>query len=100
MSDQSWLGDVAQIVTALGVIVTALSSILNRLALNRVDQKVDTAVSVAAATRKETVSAVGQVKQVVEEVKVATLAVNAEVVAKVHEAGVEAGKEIANNGKH
>jgi hypothetical protein len=98
LSPYIW-SDIAQIATAVGVIATAISSIWNRAKLNQVEQKVDTAVAVASETRKEAVGAVQEVKKVVLAVKDATLAVNAEVVAKVHEQGVEAGKEIAHNGK-
>lgn len=91
--DPSILNSISQIVTALGVILTAVSSIMNRRKLDRVDKKVDRAVVVAAETKTEMVKRA-------EEVKEAAIAVNAEVVKEVHDAGVAAGKEIANNGKH
>ncbi len=94
------LNDITQIITAVGVIAAAISSIMNRRKLDKVEHKVDTAVTVASETRKEAVGAVQEVKKVVLDVKEAAVAVNAEVVAKVHEQGVEAGKEIATNGKH
>ena len=96
------LHDITEIAIAIGVILNAISSIWNRVKLGTVDRKVDTAVAVAAATRKEAVSAVQEVKKVVLDVKDVAVAVNAEVVAKVHAEGVEAGKEIANgkNNKH
>lgn len=87
MSDISpdWFTEIERIVTAVGVIATAASSIMNRLALDRL-HKENQDIS------KETVKKVEEVKQ-------AALAVNAEVVEKVHQAGVEAGKELAANGK-
>lgn len=103
----SMLGDVTQIITSLGVILTAVSSILNRFKLSQVGDKVDTAVSAAEAakTTARRVAVVQsarleEVKAVVIEAKEAAVAVNAEVVAEVHQAGVELGKEIATNGKH
>jgi len=70
--------NVTQIVTAIGVILTAINSMLNRRKIDKVDRKIDKAATAVA------------------EVKVAATAVNAEVVQKVHDVGVEAGKEIAN----
>lgn len=101
------LNDITQIVTALGVILTAVSSIMNRLALNRL-HKENQDISKATADKVEAVKLVAQAGvqatrqavEKVEEVKQAAVAVNAEVVAKIHEAGVEAGKAIAINGKN
>lgn len=98
MSDTTILNDITQIVTAIGVILTALSSITNRWKLNTVEGKVDTAVKVAADTKKEAVAKVEEVKQAVQETRDAAVAVNAEVVKEVHEVGVAAGKAI-NGGK-
>ncbi len=94
--------DITEIIIAFGVIMNAASSMWNRWRLGKVEQKVDTAVTVAAATREEAVGAVQEVKKVVLDVKEVAVAVNAEVVAKVHAEGVEAGKEIANgkNNRH
>ena len=112
----SILNDITQIITAIGVILTAASSILNRLKLDKVERKMDTAVVVATETRNEAVNAsrsasdkldkihadtvgrVEEVKQVVKEVREVAEAVNGQVVEKVHEAGVEAGKALAHNG--
>jgi hypothetical protein len=106
------MNDIAQIVTALGVIATAVSSIANRAMLNRVNKKVSEAVDVAAQTRKEAVKTgmvaavriaevqreVKETKAKVEEAREAAVAVNTDVLQKVHDAGVEAGKALATNG--
>ena len=94
--------DITEFTIALGVILNTASSMWNRWKLGKVERKVDTAVTVAAATRKEAIGAVQEVKKVVLDVKEVAVAVNAEVVAKVHAEGVEAGKEIANgkNNRH
>lgn len=95
------IGDVAQLISAVSAAIAAASSLINRGKIREVTMKVDRAVIVAAETKKEAVAKVDEVKEAVKEVKEVAVAVNAEVVAKVHEAGVEAGKEMANsNGKH
>lgn len=65
--------DVMQVLTALGVILTAVSSIVNRKKLSTVEMKVDRVVIVASKTKKENVAQTEEVKRVVlaakEEVK-------------------------------
>jgi hypothetical protein len=63
------LNDITQIFTAVGVILTAVSSILNRRKLDKVDRKVDQAVLVAVATKVEAINKADEVKAVVREVK-------------------------------
>lgn len=94
------LNDITQIVTAIGVILTAISSIMNRKKLDKVDRKFDKAVEVAVDTKKQAAVTAQIAVAKLEEVKQAAVAINAEVVKEVHDAGVQAGKEIAGNGKH
>jgi hypothetical protein len=93
------LNDITQIITAVGVILTALSSILNRRKLEKVGDQVDAAVAAAEAAKVQAKRSAIISSAKIEEVKQAAIAVNAEVVQEVHSAGVEAGKEIAANGK-
>lgn len=76
------------------MVLTAVSSILNRKKLNKVELRIDNAVVTIAAQVKET----KEVKEAVQETKELTSVVNAEVVKQVHDSGVEAGKAIAKNG--
>lgn len=93
---------IVDLITAASAAVAAASSMINRGKLKDITVRVDRAVIVAAETKREAVKKTEEVKAAVEEVKEATLAVNAEVVRQVHVEGVEAGKAIANNsnGKH
>jgi hypothetical protein len=68
---ETGIHEIVEALTALGVILTAVSSIMNRFKL-------------------------GDVAKKVEETKQAAVAVNAEVVQEVHNAGVAAGR--AENG--
>lgn len=94
------LNDITQIVTALGVILTAISSIMNRRKLDKVDRKFDQAVEVAVDTRNQATATAMSAVAKLEDVRKAAVAVNAEVVKEIHDAGVQAGKEIAGNGKY
>jgi uncharacterized protein Yka (UPF0111/DUF47 family) len=94
------LNDITQIVTAIGVILTAVSSIMNRMKLDKVDRKFDQAVQVAVDTKNQAAETAQKAVAKLEDVRKAAVAVNAEVVKEVHDAGVQAGKEIAGNGKH
>lgn len=101
MSDvQPWvINDFTQIITAIGVILTALSSLWNRYTLGKVESKVDKAVVVASETKDEAIKVHGDLKQAVQETKEAAIAVNAEVVKEVHEAGVAAGQAMNDRDK-
>ena len=94
------LNDITQIVTALGVILTAISSIMNRRKLDKVDRKFDQAVEVAVDTKKQASATAEMAVAKLEDVRKAAVAVNAEVVKEIHDAGVQAGKEMASNGKY
>jgi hypothetical protein len=103
------LDDLVKILTATGVILTAVSSIMNRRKLEKVDKKIDAAAVEVAGAKQEAVRAGAMASyklaqahadtvSKIDEVKQLTQEVNAEIVQKVHDAGVEAGKAIAANG--
>ena len=82
-----------KILTALGVIATALSSIANRRKLNTMDTRlIDAAVAAGIAAERARVAALNtdiivakadEVKQQLAEVREAAVAVNAEVIDKI-----------------
>lgn len=60
-----WVNDLVQIVTAIGMIMTAISSIVNRRKIGSIDVKVDQVNIVASKTVAQT----QEVKEAVAEVK-------------------------------
>jgi len=87
------LSSITQALTAIGVILTAVSSIANRRKLEKMDTRlVDAAVAAAIAAERARVAAVNtdiivakadEVKAQIAEVREAAVAVNAEVVATI-----------------
>lgn len=83
--------DVANFVTAVGMIVTAWSSLANRRKIGTIELKVDTAVIVALETKKEAVEKIDNLHNVaVEKLE--------EVKQDLQVAKAEAMQAIANNG--
>jgi len=77
------MGDVAQIVTAIGVIFTAISSMYNRYEIRKATRKVEIVNQTAnglAESAKEAKVAVVEAKAAVEEAKAAVVEAKAAVV--------------------
>jgi len=93
---ETWLGDIMQIVTSIGVIITSISSIYNRYEIRKAARKVDTVVKAAngltesameakfAAVRAQ--NAVIDAKSTMADVKAAVVEVKAAVAANGNKA--------------
>ena len=84
MTFEVWVYEIVQLVTALGVIFTAISSIYNRYEIRKATLKVDSVVVAAnglAESAKEAKVAVSKAQIAVVEVKAAVADVKAAVIA-------------------
>jgi len=87
------LSNITQVLTAIGVILTALSSFANRQKLNTIDKRVIAAAveagmaaekaTKAAANTEVIVTKTNEVKAQIAEVREAAVAVNAEVIDRI-----------------
>jgi hypothetical protein len=84
MTFEVWVYEIVQLVTAIGVIFTAISSIYNRYEIRKAARKVDTVVKAASGlseSAKEAKVAVAKAQISVAEVKAAVADVKAAVIA-------------------
>jgi len=84
MTFEVWVYEIVQLVTAIGVIFTAISSIYNRWEIRKAARKVDTVVAAASGlseSAKEAKVAVAKAQIAVVEVKAAVADVKAAVIA-------------------